>query len=70
MTVDKQYLQNLEQCNINLAALTVIREQLEKIKPSDEGAFAEHVFKIEELANEISADEINLRDAYIEELTK
>ena len=70
MSAKKQDLLNLEQCNINLAALTVIREQLVKIKPSDAQSFNNHMDKIEELSNEISADEINLRDAYIEELTK
>jgi hypothetical protein len=68
MPVNKQDLLNLEQCNINLAALTVIREQLEKIKPSDAQTFNKHITKIEKLSREISDDEINLRDAYIEQL--
>tara|TARA_Y100001970_G_C14108377_1_gene789436 strand:+ start:819 stop:1043 length:225 start_codon:yes stop_codon:yes gene_type:complete len=70
MAATKQQVLDLERCNINLAALGNIREQLEKIRPSDDESFARHISKIHSLIDEMSADEISLRDAFFEELTQ
>ncbi|MCG7545402.1 hypothetical protein MHM93_14570 [Pseudoalteromonas sp. MM17-2] len=68
MAATKKQIIDLERCNINLAALGNIREQLEKVSPSDD-VFSEHIVKIHSMIDEMSADEISLRDAYVEELT-
>ena len=39
MAATKQQVLDLERCNINLAALGNIREQLKKIRPSDDESF-------------------------------
>ncbi|MDI4654578.1 MULTISPECIES: hypothetical protein [Pseudoalteromonas] len=68
MAATKKQIVDLERCNINLAALGNIREQLEKVRPSDD-VFSEYIVKIHSMIDEMSADEISLRDAYVEELT-
>ena len=45
----KQQILDLERCNINLAALGNVREQLEKVRPSDDESFAGHISKIHSL---------------------
>lgn len=70
MAASKRAILDLERCNINLAALNNIRDQLEKIYPSDSEVFAEHMQKLHDLINEMSTDEISLRDALVEELTE
>jgi hypothetical protein len=70
MAVDKQKLVDLERCNINLQVISTIRDQLEKLSPSDEQAFSTHVKDMQSKLDEIGADEISLRDTYFEEITR
>lgn len=69
MSDNKQKLLDLERCNNNINSLNNIKEQLEKLYPSDEEAFQSHIDKVSTLLAEISRDEIGLHDALIEELS-
>lgn len=69
MSDKKQKLLDLERCNNNINALNNIRDQLEKLYPSDEEVFQSHIEKVSTLLAEISLDEIGLHDALIEELS-
>lgn len=69
MSDNKQKLLDLERCNNNINALNNIKEQLEKLYPSDAEVFQYHIEKVSTLLAEISLDEVGLHDALIEELS-
>lgn len=64
-----EQIDDLVKINTNLCAIDTIRRQLERIYPSDEEQFSDHIVKINELLDDMAAGQINLFDTIKAEST-